>query len=397
MLQVRHNLLDTILKDRILVDTVNLDFSFPPPRALTWCINLRHLRTDWISICIDLRFCALGDVIDFGVFRRRHRRQLLELQPPDGDFPSVDAFIESSGAADVEPRTVLSSVWQTGSLSCDLSTELEAGHYNYTVHVSPHWSSWNFGNGDAMFSERDSSPVTRDLVSTAHDDSNTGHVLTLVPRIASLSTQISGALGGDTLVIQGHGFSANCDSNEVTVAGVLCTITSCSNTQIECTTGNSSSALTSSSPQIPGTAGVRRKQWNEGVSDLDFETSVSEYTNPDVIDTALDGWYGVYARGSNYAQEHSALFVAPYTTNYSFWVLGDDRAQLDINPAGTDFSSMTTIASMPYPTSQYVTQASQKSAPVHLVAGQRYAIRTRHEEGGGGMFFRVVLGFACFC
>jgi len=89
--------------------------------------------------------------------------------------------------------------------------------------------------------------------------------------------------------------------------------------------------------------------------------------------------------GDNYASRTRAYITAPLTGNYIFWISSDDDSVLFISTTDSKFDRVK-IASLTGWTAPQTWDAklSQKSAPVALVAGQRYFVEILHKEGGGG-------------
>ena len=133
--------------------------------------------------------------------------------------------------------------------------------------------------------------------------------------------------------------------------------------------------------QIP-TGSILMQVWDN----LDGGTAVSDLTNP-----ALNPNYPNNPTSTNYLTSFEAPSIPassitasgsqgyiypPTTGNYKFWIASDDNSQLwlstDANP-----NNAVQIASVTSYTNyhQWNAYASQQSAPVTLVAGQRYYIR----------------------
>lgn len=86
--------------------------------------------------------------------------------------------------------------------------------------------------------------------------------------------------------------------------------------------------------------------------------------------------------GSNYGQRIRGFLCAPATGNYTFYIAGDDQAELWLSTTD-DPAKKTKIASVPYYTSarQWSKYPAQKSASIALVAGKTYYIEALHKEG----------------
>lgn len=88
------------------------------------------------------------------------------------------------------------------------------------------------------------------------------HTVLVVPQIQSISTQTSGILGRQELVITGSGFAASdgtCKQNVVSLSGVPCAVTSCSASEIRCGVGPQSMAGYVASAPFPSTFGLYRR------------------------------------------------------------------------------------------------------------------------------------------
>jgi len=103
--------------------------------------------------------------------------------------------------------------------------------------------------------------------------------------------------------------------------------------------------------------------------------------------TRLEGPWNV---GDNYGDRVRAYLVAPETGEYTFWLSGDDDTELSLSP-DADPGARTPIASVTGWTDRYQWDRfpSQRSVPVSLVAGERYALQVLHKESGGGDHWAV--------
>ncbi|MHC4120443.1 MAG: PA14 domain-containing protein [Planctomycetota bacterium] len=106
--------------------------------------------------------------------------------------------------------------------------------------------------------------------------------------------------------------------------------------------------------------------------------------NPDVNETVEEFlWNG--ADIDEYGARIEAWLYVPVTGEYTFWLATDDSGQLwlstDEDPGGVEM-----IARVPgySDVEEWMKFASQQSAPVPLVAGERYYIAALWKEGGGG-------------
>ncbi|MGA2035594.1 MAG: PA14 domain-containing protein, partial [Thermoguttaceae bacterium] len=143
----------------------------------------------------------------------------------------------------------------------------------------------------------------------------------------------------------------------------------------------------------PPTGKILDQVWDN----LDGGDTINDLTNPALnpnypgnptYTTYLTSFEAPYNTGVNdYGQRVQGYLYPPTTGNYVFWIASDDYSQLWLS---TD-SSPNNIGSSPI---AYVngwtayeawsTYASQQSASVYLVAGQRYYIEALMKQGTGG-------------
>jgi hypothetical protein len=104
---------------------------------------------------------------------------------------------------------------------------------------------------------------------------------------------------------------------------------------------------------------------------------------PDQVETLSSLEAGQF--GDNYGQRLQAYIVAPASGNYTFWVAGDDNAQLWLS-SDTSEAGKQLIAQVPVWTNvgEWTKFPEQRSAAISLQAGQQYYLEVLHKEGGGG-------------
>jgi hypothetical protein len=86
-----------------------------------------------------------------------------------------------------------------------------------------------------------------------------------------------------------------------------------------------------------------------------------------------------------YAQQFIGYIVAPTTGAYTFWVASADASDLYLSTTD-QAANKVKIAHLKLGSGwrQWTANATQKSAPINLVAGQRYYIEVLHKEENGG-------------
>ncbi|MFM1770732.1 MAG: hypothetical protein RJA22_3261, partial [Verrucomicrobiota bacterium] len=125
-------------------------------------------------------------------------------------------------------------------------------------------------------------------------------------------------------------------------------------------------------------------------------TAVSILTNhPTYPDSprerfVLPGFYSRFAypndSNDNYGGRIRGLFVPPTSGNWIFYLSSDDASQLYLNPNGISASGKQLLTEETGCCNPFSAHAS---APIALVAGQRYYIEALWKEGGGGDYCAV--------
>ena len=87
----------------------------------------------------------------------------------------------------------------------------------------------------------------------------------------------------------------------------------------------------------------------------------------------------------NYGVRVSGYIDAPVTGNYTFWIASDDNGELWLS-SDENAANKQLIANVPAwaPSRQWDWYTEQQSAPINLVAGQRYYVEALMKEFGGG-------------
>ena len=139
-------------------------------------------------------------------------------------------------------------------------------------------------------------------------------------------------------------------------------------------------AVTTATQAVPGS--LLYEHWANvyGPADLDQLPISSPATTQ-----ALTSFEAPSGLGNDYGARLRGYLLPPVTGTYSFWLSGDDVAQLwlssDASPAHTAL-----IASLPGYTNarEWTKFPEQHSVAISLVAGQRYYVEVLHRQGGGG-------------
>jgi len=139
--------------------------------------------------------------------------------------------------------------------------------------------------------------------------------------------------------------------------------------------------VTSSSSACAATGTILREVWT-GIQYNDVG-SIPVYESPDGT-SELTIFEDPTNVGDNYGTRVSGYLCVPVTGAYTFWISSNDHSELwlstDANP-----STKRRIAWVTGYTNvrEWAKYASQKSAAINLVAGQRYYIEALHKEGVG--------------
>jgi hypothetical protein len=136
------------------------------------------------------------------------------------------------------------------------------------------------------------------------------------------------------------------------------------------------------------TGTLLREQWDNvngsSVSDIVLAATPSS-------SVALTSFEQINNTGYNYGARLRGYICAPQTGAYTFYVAGDDAAELwlstDADPANA--VRIATCAQWIASTHDFYRYASQRSASINLTAGTRYYIEARHKQAWGAGFVSV--------
>ncbi|MBT3198999.1 MAG: hypothetical protein HN350_03695 [Phycisphaerales bacterium] len=121
-----------------------------------------------------------------------------------------------------------------------------------------------------------------------------------------------------------------------------------------------------------------------GTSTGDLLSSPNYPDNPSGSDM-LD----IFEASTDWSNEYGARirgYIFPEITgDYTFWIASDDNSQLLLS-TNHEPANAVQIAEVTgwVGSRQWFNNASQESAPIHLIAGHKYYIEALHKEGGGG-------------
>lgn len=129
------------------------------------------------------------------------------------------------------------------------------------------------------------------------------------------------------------------------------------------------------------TSGITCEEWTNiaGNDVADIPTTTSPTTTS--VITTLEKASSTIA---NYGRRIRGYITAPLTGNYTFWIAGDDAAELWLSTS-SDPTKKVKLASVLSWTNfhEWLKFRTQGSAVVKLVAGVKYYIEVLHKQGGG--------------
>ena len=131
---------------------------------------------------------------------------------------------------------------------------------------------------------------------------------------------------------------------------------------------------------------MTREIWNNlPGTNLSAFTSSPRYGQPADSVTPFTGAAVPQNIGDSFASRVRGYVTAPVTGDYTFWIASDDESELRLSPTDSKFgrAKIASITGWVQPF-DWDAKSSQKSAPIHLLAGQRYFIEALLKEGGGG-------------
>ncbi|MFC7670462.1 DUF6443 domain-containing protein [Hymenobacter humi] len=97
------------------------------------------------------------------------------------------------------------------------------------------------------------------------------------------------------------------------------------------------------------------------------------------------------ASGFNYAARVRGYLVAPLTGAYTFWIVGDDAAELYLSPDQDPAHKVLIASCLDYTSSahDFDRYPAQRSATIQLLANQRYYVEARHKQSWGPGYLAV--------
>jgi autotransporter-associated beta strand protein len=142
--------------------------------------------------------------------------------------------------------------------------------------------------------------------------------------------------------------------------------------------------ITNLTPFRPGSIGYAAYDGVGSGTTVGIMTSNSRWPRDPSLEIQLTSFDAPKNRKDNYGSTIRGYLVPPVSGSYRFWIASDDSSDLFFSTT-TNSGTLARIAYLSGAASykQWNKAASQRSAPINLVAGQGYYIEARQKEGGG--------------
>ncbi|WNC67719.1 glycoside hydrolase [Thalassotalea nanhaiensis] len=120
--------------------------------------------------------------------------------------------------------------------------------------------------------------------------------------------------------------------------------------------------------------------------DYDYDSSVASIPLQSTSQASTIDMFEIQAdSGDNYATRIRGYLCAPLTGEYTFWIASDNHGELWLSSDESQSNTSRIAHSNDWNNYQeWDKYESQKSAPIHLIAGQKYYVETLHKEHNGG-------------
>lgn len=125
---------------------------------------------------------------------------------------------------------------------------------------------------------------------------------------------------------------------------------------------------------------VTEERWNNAsvYTNNTWNTGAPDYTG------LVAGFTPRQNTGDNFSRRLTGLVTAPATGSYTFWIASDDGSKLFISTDATAANKVQRAHVSGWTGYQnWMSNPSQQSAPLNLVAGQSYYVEVQHQEAGG--------------
>jgi len=222
-------------------------------------------------------------------------------------------------------------------------------------------------------------------MTTCSYDNQTCYKLKTVPMISEIDFDSGYSTGGQNLTIHGYGFQSG--DIEVEIDGVMCEVTKYDRYSVSCNTG----ASNVTDPEITeyvGQHGARMK-WINNSDTEEWESIWNHATSENVIEQLALTLEGLPNHETYSYYMYSGYFKAPATTNYRFYVAGDNWVRFSFANVSDNKSALITQAipdSMYSPNLRqyYRNDSNEHISDWHaLEEGGNYYFEVYHYQYGG--------------
>ncbi|CAG2242931.1 unnamed protein product [Mytilus edulis] len=188
--------------------------------------------------------------------------------------------------------------------------------------------------------------------------------------VNSVSPAEGSVNGGTVLTITGNNFDNTDAPVDVKVGGETCTVTSMTDTEIQCKTPNQPAVQDS----YAGGRGLFAEQWTQTSVDFADRANIAGLSSSaaDYVSSDMDSSSFVNANksGANVLRL-TGYFVPSITAPYRFLIKADGYASLNFSPTGPP-ADQTEVARCEAAADNYWTHNGQTSPQYDLVAGNKY-------------------------
>ncbi|XP_067676837.1 fibrocystin-L-like isoform X2 [Haliotis asinina] len=203
--------------------------------------------------------------------------------------------------------------------------------------------------------------------------------------IHSISPSEGSEKGGTKLTITGQHFDETDGKVKVMIGNTECRVTEpVTDTQIICETAEAPAAAVN----YEGGRGLKFELWNTSMTNLkDFSTlttSAADY----YAGTIDSGYYKDMNSMDRFNVRASGYFVAPHTSDYRFYIMADDNAELYLSNS-TNPENKVLMAKSNVDRKYTDDPTNQESDVVALTKDERYYIEVIMNEGSGQAYFQI--------
>ncbi|XP_006825958.1 fibrocystin-L-like [Saccoglossus kowalevskii] len=298
----------------------------------------------------------------------------------------TDKYFQNDAEKDEDLPSIL-RVYNTGQ-ECSLLYTDEEGEqqlYGITLDSDSTWGNFQCRPGGTFIGSQNVSMIVSGYGRTLAlpqllkvSAQNKLYMFQTHAEIISVDPSAGSTEGGTHLTIIGKHFDTD---STVLVGGVPCIIDDITTTTtITCVTG----AQPAAQSPYPGNRGLLREVWTGTTVNIISEIATLDESSPGYLDEiVVDGSSESGSdAGDNYVSRLSGYFVAPYDSDFTFFIIADNEAQLYFSET-ENRSDKQLIASCSSPTSNWFSFDEQKSELISLTGGTKYYIEALHREYSG--------------